>query len=324
MTPPSNLTDGAPNPSTEAFLAQANFQRLRGEFEAAEAACLSVLDREPGEPDALVLLGDVKAEQGKLEEAAHWYGLALAAAPGRKGVATKLEQIRGLLRADEADAGAAQIGLPTKATPAWALPVSMVVLALVIGIAAYLAGTRNGKPTVYSEPISVPSTESPAAQHRPADNVDKLGLNNLATKPTDAPAGTETVADQPSSPTAAPNPAPAGGTASSDPTIPERYKSLKDLVTAVDDPRDGVLDAVFYAPSGADSTTKLAADAQARAQDLFARYFDLAGLTISLVDDAGRTLYVADYDRETPNAPTDEWPAPSGQTETGGNQAASP
>lgn len=80
--------------SIEALLAAANLHRMRGEWDEAEDCCARVLAREPDNPAAQALLGEIYASQGKLEEAVRWFEMAVETAPDSKPYAERLEKLR--------------------------------------------------------------------------------------------------------------------------------------------------------------------------------------------------------------------------------------
>jgi hypothetical protein len=83
-------------------VARANLLRMRGDWDAAQASAIAVLRRYPHSPTAHSLLGDILADQGRLEEAAQWYRMALELDPGN------LADQRKLLRAEETLKAAAE------------------------------------------------------------------------------------------------------------------------------------------------------------------------------------------------------------------------
>jgi len=85
---PGNLHD------IESLLAAANLHRMRGEWDEAIDVCMTILRREPDDPSAHSLLGDVYAAQGRLEEAVRWYEMTLDADPENQLYVGKLEKLR--------------------------------------------------------------------------------------------------------------------------------------------------------------------------------------------------------------------------------------
>lgn len=75
---------------TGPLLTRANLLRMRGYWEDAADQCIEVLRLSPGNPTAHSLLGDIYQDQGKPEEARHWYHLALELNPHSTGDRAKL------------------------------------------------------------------------------------------------------------------------------------------------------------------------------------------------------------------------------------------
>jgi hypothetical protein len=69
---PKQLDDDA-----KRILASANLHRIRGRWHAATEACMDALCIEPDNVSAHSLMGDIYADQGRLDDAIQWYCLAL-------------------------------------------------------------------------------------------------------------------------------------------------------------------------------------------------------------------------------------------------------
>lgn len=67
--------------SIETILAQANLLRMRGTWDAAREKCMDALCQDPHSVAAHSLLGDIHADQGKLDDAIQWYCIALDLQP---------------------------------------------------------------------------------------------------------------------------------------------------------------------------------------------------------------------------------------------------
>jgi tetratricopeptide (TPR) repeat protein len=74
-------------------LAAANLLKLRGEWQAAIDKCMQVLALDEDDAAAHSLLGDIYRDQGRMDEAMHWYKLALDLNPDSPADKSKLEQI---------------------------------------------------------------------------------------------------------------------------------------------------------------------------------------------------------------------------------------
>lgn len=145
-----------------ADLARSNLLRMRGDYRAAIDQCLSLLKRSPDDPDAHTLIGDIYAEQGDLGQAAQWYELALDLNPGSTQDQQKLTHVQLRIKEREAATAAQQIALPPASPYPWLPWMVMAVIALLIGIGAYIAGQRQEPPTKIaraSVPVSAPIAE---------------------------------------------------------------------------------------------------------------------------------------------------------------------
>jgi len=73
------------------MLMTANVLRLRGEWAQAEAKCSEVLRREPDNPTACSVMGDLARDQRRLRDAIEWYKMALDHNPESTADRNKLE-----------------------------------------------------------------------------------------------------------------------------------------------------------------------------------------------------------------------------------------
>lgn len=275
------MDNNGANPQVEILLSQANLQRLRGDYEQAEATCKVVLKSFPGNPDALSLLGDIKVESGDLADAIHWYGLAIHEAPDRPGLSEKLARAIESHQLAEEDAGAAQIGLPEKKWPAWAIPAIISVAAVILLAAAFYAGSKSSPPSVYKEPISLPVAPTGPAQDQPG-TTDSGQTEN-------------------------PKPEPSASVTRSD--IPVAYRAIPRIKAAIDDPR--TKSAHFAIQS--DAQTAPAEEALRIAGEVLQK-FDLNRVTIQLLGSDLKPIYIADFPKAEPLAAADEWAAPGAPT----------
>ncbi len=77
-----------------ALLAQANLLRMRGQWEAAAETCMAALRLAPDSASANSLLGDIYENQGRYDDAAQWYRMALDANPDSPADIVKLDRLR--------------------------------------------------------------------------------------------------------------------------------------------------------------------------------------------------------------------------------------
>jgi hypothetical protein len=93
-------TTAAPAPrSEESLLIRANLLRIRGQWDSAAEQCADVLRLDPTNPTAHSLLGDILQDQGRSEEARHWYQLALDLNPSSEADRAKLARADEMLEA---------------------------------------------------------------------------------------------------------------------------------------------------------------------------------------------------------------------------------
>jgi hypothetical protein len=96
---------------TQPLLAQANLERIRGQWNDAIDTCVRVLRSHPGNADAHSLLGDIYRDQGELDDAVQWYRMAVDLRP--KG--PDLEKLQKLERERERLAAQSTILRPNAA-----------------------------------------------------------------------------------------------------------------------------------------------------------------------------------------------------------------
>lgn len=121
----------------------ANLSRMRGDYHAATAQCLSLLKRKPDQLDAHTLLGDINAEQGDLEQAAQWYELALDLNRDSITDQKKLQVTRERMKEREAAATAQSLGLPSGQQKLRVYIAGFVAAIILLGFGAYLVGQRS-------------------------------------------------------------------------------------------------------------------------------------------------------------------------------------
>jgi len=81
------------------MLARANLLRMRARWEEAVDQCVEVLRADARNPTAHSLLGDIYQDQGRLEDARHWYQLALELNPNSEADRAKLARVEETLDA---------------------------------------------------------------------------------------------------------------------------------------------------------------------------------------------------------------------------------
>lgn len=163
-----------------ALLAQANLLRMRGQWEDAAEKCMAALRLAPDSASANSLLGDICENQGRYDDAAQWYRMALDVNPESPADRLKLDHLR---RRDD-DAPAAPVlekapGFPARLRrdPEFALRCGaiaaalglFIVIACAYRVAHHAGALRSlgleGDPVVSIKPVVVP----PLAGSLPAD-----------------------------------------------------------------------------------------------------------------------------------------------------------
>ena len=76
-----------------ALLAQANLLRMRGHWEEAAQSCMAALRLAPDSSSANSLLGDIYENQGRYDDAAQWYRMALDVYPDSLADRVKLDRL---------------------------------------------------------------------------------------------------------------------------------------------------------------------------------------------------------------------------------------
>ncbi|HVK05005.1 MAG TPA: tetratricopeptide repeat protein, partial [Armatimonadaceae bacterium] len=74
------------------LLARANLLRMRRQWDEAIAVCTEALRRAPESPTAHSLMGDIYEAQGKMDDAAQWFSMAVDLAPANAADRQKLER----------------------------------------------------------------------------------------------------------------------------------------------------------------------------------------------------------------------------------------
>lgn len=89
----------SPRPEVGSLLSRSNLARMRARWEEAADLCVQALRLDPSNPTAHSLLGDIYQDQGRPEEARHWYQLALEIQPASEADRAKLARVEEALEA---------------------------------------------------------------------------------------------------------------------------------------------------------------------------------------------------------------------------------
>ena len=118
----------------QALLAKANLLRLRGDASQAEEICLTVLTSHPTDVFALCMLGDIRFQQARAEEAEHLYDLAVGTGDAPTTVHERLQVLK------------ARRALPSKPQntdiPAWMIAGTISVVFICIAITAAIIAPK--------------------------------------------------------------------------------------------------------------------------------------------------------------------------------------
>lgn len=87
----------------ERLLRFAYFHFKKGELATAYSFCEQVLSKCPNDPEAFELMGDIRMEQARWQDARDFYQIALRFNPSRKEIAEKLARVERKLRELEKD-----------------------------------------------------------------------------------------------------------------------------------------------------------------------------------------------------------------------------
>lgn len=135
-------------------LARANLLRMQGNYEAAIDICRQIIGRFPSNETVHALLGDIYADQGKLDDAIQWYELLVELAPNNVHYSARLHNLRALQAAKNASTPvhpAADAPSPKPKKLAYAL---YALLALILIAASFVAGARmNAAREAAAEPV---------------------------------------------------------------------------------------------------------------------------------------------------------------------------
>lgn len=117
----------------ENALAKANVLRMRGEVGLAKELCREILTHVPESEYTHALMGDIWADEGRLDEAIKWYELAASYHPESELIRQRLNTAHQHQKEAEAFETAQKLGIPT--TKNKILGFTAVMLAMVAAIA---------------------------------------------------------------------------------------------------------------------------------------------------------------------------------------------
>jgi hypothetical protein len=144
-------------------IAKANLLRLRGEEKEAEKICLAILRRFPNNPASHVLLGDIKVEEGKLDQAKQWYEMALELTPENAALRAKLVRLNETLARQQTEYGVSGLEVRPPSKGILGLLIAGALMLCVVAALAFWLGSVSRKSRVDAiEPISINGVAPPA------------------------------------------------------------------------------------------------------------------------------------------------------------------
>lgn len=189
---PDGVLDWGVYPVSSTFdadLAKANLMRMRNDFRKAEEICINILRTYPKSAATHTLLGDIYSDQGRLEQAAHWYELSLDLDPNSWAEKQKLDDIREQIKERDHISSAQTLGLDEVGAvrPAW----------IVLGVASFLfisygvfyvirhghLGGSNDQPVVKTPINAIPDNVDPKRELVASNTV--AGVAPPASSPVD-------------------------------------------------------------------------------------------------------------------------------------------
>jgi len=187
-------SSAAPESDVYLMLMTANVLRLRRQWELAEAKCSEVLSREPGNPAAYSVLGDISRDRGNARDAIEWYKLALDRDPTSAADRAKLESMIDAVFSDAPRTTAEKAGTAVRRrfsdaltkVRSWRRPCALAlllaaVLCVLLVIAVYTIVLDRGAASQSAAVAPTLGASVPAlAPQSPPDAGQGMGLGLLA------------------------------------------------------------------------------------------------------------------------------------------------
>lgn len=163
-------------------LARANLLRIRGDFSGSERVCLAILKRYPNNTTTHILLGDIYAEQDRLEQAKQWYEMALDLEPNNPLLKTKSERITKELERRHQQINENALVVKPPSPQRLAIILAVVLLVAVFGALTFWLGSTKAnalrdKRADVIEPISINATP-PVIPSQPTPTPEEPRTNN--------------------------------------------------------------------------------------------------------------------------------------------------
>lgn len=146
-----------PNDPIGPLLSRANLARVRGQWDEGIALCQAALELAPTSVEALSLLGELSAAQGKNDEALHYFSLAVDLKPDNTLMRERRDKLlqakHARLVANQKQADPIPVTAPTKPKAPKARPRGVVIALIALGglvmlvlgvwLGTYLANRNN-------------------------------------------------------------------------------------------------------------------------------------------------------------------------------------
>ncbi|MCX7925935.1 MAG: tetratricopeptide repeat protein [Fimbriimonadales bacterium] len=251
-------------------LARANLLRMQGKHEEAIDVCRRILGRFPSNETVHALLGDIYADQGKLEDAIQWYELLVELAPTNVHYSAKLHNLRAMHAAQVAPPPPIPDPETKPAKPKTLAYALFGLLALILIAASFVAGARmNALRQAAAQPI-----RSNAASLSPAPNNETVRIP--PPNPVDSP------------PSPAPSSAPTSGFAGMSAVEMELAQKLSQQLNGTPvwcafDPASSRWQARIRIQSGVLSKTRVLQEAVALTRAFYQQYPNTPSLSVAVI-----------------------------------------
>ncbi|MBL8048689.1 MAG: tetratricopeptide repeat protein [Chthonomonas sp.] len=149
-------------------LAEANVARMRGELARAQDLLRQVLAAQADEPDALLMLGEVYADQGELDKALPYLDQAATARPHVRQIQEKRDALKKRIADREVANVVSQLGLPTTKSRAKVWAIGSAAFVFAVCLLSFFLGRMMDRG---QKEVSVPITLTPVQQAKSAPPV---------------------------------------------------------------------------------------------------------------------------------------------------------
>ncbi len=143
------VSQGMADWRAEPMLAEANLLRMRGQWQDAETRCIETLRLDPNNVHAHSLLGDIYRDQGRYDDAAQWYQMALDLNPASAADRAKLTYVEKLL-AKSVPAHSGSLGgtqpLLGLSPVLWIRGLTAISVAFIVIVVAIVLTSRGSSP----------------------------------------------------------------------------------------------------------------------------------------------------------------------------------